>query len=128
MLGVTGWLHESRRSWLIQRAARWKPLVQPEGGGASSALQKQEVGWLVSAQVEDGTLLAALGDLGVEHGEGLGVKWHGAFGAELAERHPQPDPVAGEVEQAVQFEVQQLPDMAEEVRRPRARPARMSSS
>jgi len=69
-------------------------------------VEEQEFGGPLMAGVRDGALRAAVGDPVVEDGEGVGLEGHHAFGAELADGYPEPGAVTGEVDQAVQLEVE----------------------
>ena len=71
-------------------------------------LDEQEVGGLAGAGVWQGALGAALRCPSVQRVEGRLVQGDGAFGAELAQWDLQPAAVTGEVEQAVQLEVEQF--------------------
>jgi hypothetical protein len=72
--------------------------------------EEQELSQPAVAGVGQRTLSAPFCDPGVDHLDGVGVQRHHAFGVELADRHPQPGAVAGEVQQAVQFQVEQFAD------------------
>ena len=72
--------------------------------------EEQELSQPAVAGVGQRALPAPLGDPGVDHLHNVGVQRHHAFGVQLADRHSQPGAVAGEVQQAVQLQVEQFAD------------------
>jgi len=70
--------------------------------------EEQELSQPAVAGVRQCTLAAPLGDPGVDHLDGVGVQRHHAFGVQLADWHSQPGAVPGEVQQTVQFQVEQF--------------------
>jgi len=71
-------------------------------------LDEQEVGGLAVAGMRQRPLVPSLGGPGVQRRQGCLVQRDGALAGELAEGDLEPAAVAGEVEQAVQLEVEQF--------------------
>ena len=72
--------------------------------------EEQELSEPAVSGVGQRALAAPLGDPCIDHLHGVGLQRHHAFGVQLADRHSQPGAVAGEVQQAVQFQVEKFAD------------------
>ena len=81
-------------------------LSQSVGRESAAAFEEEEVGGLAVARMRQCPLRPALSAPAVQSCEGDLVQGDGAFGGELAEGDLEPAAVAGEVEQAVQLEVE----------------------
>src|SRR5262249_8515707 len=80
------------------------------GAGAAASFGEHEVAQPSVTGVGQRPLPAPTSDPGVEGGEGFGVERDHAFGAELADGDLEPGAVGAEVDETVQFEVQQFAD------------------
>jgi len=87
-----------------------QPSLQRSGSGAAPGADEHEVGEPSVPGVRQRPLGSAFGEPADQRGQGRFVERDGPFGVELAERGPQPAALRAVVEDAVQFEVEQLPD------------------
>ena len=71
---------------------------------------EQEVGGAAGSWVRDRAARAAGGADAVDQGEGLGVGRNHQFGVQLAQRDLEPGAGAGDVDDGVELEVEQLAD------------------
>ena len=86
--------------------------LEAQGGLAESpaVVGEEELDETPGARVDERTSLGARGDDAVDEGDRLVVEGDHPFGVELAERDLQPRAVARDLVDAVEFEVEQLPD------------------
>jgi len=85
-----------------------KHAAQLVDGDPTAVVGEQELGGPCGAGMGQRPARGAVGADAVDQCHGLLVEGHHRFGRELAQRHLQPGPLAGDLVHAVEFEVKQL--------------------
>ena len=87
-----------------------EPVAEPGRSQPAAVLGEHEVSGLSGARMRDRAMAASPVCPLVERCERGFVEWHGAFGGELAQRHPQPGPGRSVVHDGIDLKVEELAD------------------